>query len=116
MRWTEGIPPPKSYKSKNVSGEFISLSNAPKIIQILCVVPEIFENFDFNFFEFLIWDKILNEVNRRDPPPKSHKSKNVSGEFISLSKTPKIIRILWVVVKIFETFESFFFRKKNDFV
>ena len=116
MRWTEGFPPPKSYKSKNVSGEFISLSNPPKIIQIPCVVPEIFETFDFDFFEFFICEtKFSMRWTEGIPPPKSHKSKNVSGEFISLSKTPKIIRIAWVVISQLEKENNVFCGFQNTF-
>ena len=110
MRWTDGFPPPKSYKSKNVSGDFISLSKPPKIIQIPCVVAEIFEIFDFDFFKILICETTFSmRWTEGIPPPKSHKSKNVSGEFISLSNPPKIIQIPCVVPEIFETFDFDFF-------
>ena len=117
MRWTEGFPPPKSYKSKNVSGVFVSLSKTPKIIEILWVVVEIFETLDFVFFVVLICEtKILMRWTEGIPPPKSYKSKNVSGVFVPLSKTPKIIQIVWVVAEIFETLEKVFFRKKKTFL
>ena len=93
MRWTEGFPPPKSYKSKNVSGEFISLSNPPKIIQIPCVVPEIFETFDFDFFEFFICEtKFSMRWTELTPHPNRTNRKTSRGNPFLFPKHQKLLK------------------------
>ncbi len=96
------IPLSDASKSKNVSGDTKipseSCSTTPQHAYFLAIFFEEKSNFSSLRAKKTKFSSARTSGFRR---PKLLNSKNVSGESLALSKTPKIIKIAWVVPEIF---------------